>query len=1045
MEPEASTSNSSSSSSSSPIETMISSSSQTQAQTQAKKGFLSRLRRTPSTSPYTQPTHAASTSAVISINQANSKTASSIENRVVKKNQVGVPIMMGMNRSEEIFGPSTSVKHGFGIEDELEWERVRTLPRVRLVPPPEEQTEPIMLYPPPHMVRPSTPPPILPHPFLSPPSSPPTSPPRLSTRPGSPPQSPPKRPQSIYSQSPTWAGMADGFVLPPPKFSRNSTGWSSTAFGGNNIVMPKKRAEVNEDRRKRMSAVIGSPPRSPPAIVVSGMMRSLESQEEIAANKRMRVDEEVKVVQPIKEHTLPNIIVDGSTDLTSPPIDMDIDQVPIAPSIPDISSPSSPILSLPEAAAPPQSETVQPQPQPKEKAKIPASPTKTPVPKAVRRSRALSLSAAFSSSSSLKSSEVPPLPDLPSRPPIRKQKSLKKFFFSSSTPPDIVMASSSAPPLPDLPLQERNAVSENVATKEDKEKREDKPSKGKKILQRARSKPSLKIDVKVAKPSSSISPSPATPALSTGRTDISVSQVETPSSAPANQPRGLSKRFSLSNMSQAFKKKSHSTPVSATASSGSPIPMVPDLPEVYKKQKDIKGKVLESAVPISPRKSKTVDSADTTNEILTPTGLPRRSDSLKAIQSLTFTQEEEPTSQQPNLDETVSPSILTEEPQSLLPAFEVSSVSTSATASGSRSRDRSDSPDLSVKSISTIDIDDIDASTDIDGDLEDEQELIHAQLMHVSPRTRRDPTQSISLQEFLSSPPGKTSNVVIVPTKGLRRSVEAVVVLGNPSLYNLQSPPFTSASEPIQEVEKEEEANSSIEIPDQHMILERRGSETESEETISTPMEDYTETFPSNPNQVLENDEEPTPKASSSRISQQTIIQNVSANGNGIEDGNNDFNFDLQSLPSDIVLVETPPQLPNVPCNTEVSTSTTQNTNTPNTLKNRFVSPEALLKRLHSSRKQQQHPTPYPHHSKKGSGSNSTRNKDKDENKENTHRESMISFKDIPLPPLPISSELDQFSSLKREMQLRSLKFESLGLNFQEWNERQLEDLLANA
>lgn len=53
--------------------------------------------------------------------------------------QVSAPIMLGMNRSEELFGPSTGIgmgtSNGMGLEDEVEWERVRTLPRVRLVPP----------------------------------------------------------------------------------------------------------------------------------------------------------------------------------------------------------------------------------------------------------------------------------------------------------------------------------------------------------------------------------------------------------------------------------------------------------------------------------------------------------------------------------------------------------------------------------------------------------------------------------------------------------------------------------------------------------------------------------------------------------------------------------------------------------------------------------------------------------------------------------------------------------------------------------------------
>ncbi|KAK6903734.1 hypothetical protein I203_107239 [Kwoniella mangroviensis CBS 8507] len=979
-------------------------------QLQHKRSFLSKLRRTPSsvstsTSPYGQPIHAASTSAVVFSSTRPVST--------VKKNQVGVPIMM-VNRSEEIFGPSTSIKHGFGIEDELEWERVRTLPRVRLVPPPEEQTEPIMLYPPPRL---ASPPPTLPHPFLSAPSSPPTSPPRLSTRPGSPPQSPPRRPQSIYSQSPTWAGMADGFVLPPPKFSRNSTGWSSTAFGGGNVVMPKRREQVDEDRRKRISEyAIGSPPRSPPAIVVSGMMRSLESQEEIAANKRMRVDDEQHEINLDERRPQQNVL-DDEKELTASPIDMDIDQIPTPPSVPDVDINIA--QSAPVAAIPLRSTTV-PAPQSSD---TPTSPSKTPVPKAIRRSRALSLSAAFSSSSGLKNVEVPPLPDLPSRPPIRKQKSLKKFFFSSSTPPEAVVASSSIPPVPAVPLQERKPTEDNQPVKQEKEK----PSKGKKILQRARSKPSLKIDVKVAKPSSpSTSPSPTTPALTTGKTDISTSSsiTTTPSSAPA-QLRGLSKRFSLSNMSQAFKKKSHSTPVSATASFGSPVPMVPDIPEAFKKNKDSKdikakgkGKAIESASPISPRKSKTLDT-DNNDEMLTPTGLPRRSESLKAIQSLTFCQEDESNveglADHTNIISTEN--VITDEPQSLLPAFEVSSdtqaLSSPVSASVPRSGPSSESPIQSVKSISTVDIDDVDIDIDIEEE-DDEHELAHAQLMHVSPRTRRDPSQSLSLQEFLSSPPGKTSNIVIVPTKGLRRSVEAVVMLGNPMMMNLQSPLSpTDGNHVPNEEDREADGLKKKDKKRESKLFERRGSETESEaEELKTPLEESSEIFPNQPDLVQE-DEEPTPKASSSRTTSEE--QQVR-----VED-DCEYDYDLESLPSDTVLVETPSRLPAVPHSSETSTITNA---TPVNTKNRFVSPEALLKRLHSSRRPNQ-ATPY-QHNKKGSAS-------KD-------RESLILLRDIPLPPLP-ASDSKEFSSLSKEMQLRSLKFESLGLDFQQWDEWSEEDI----
>ncbi|WWC59464.1 uncharacterized protein I303_102020 [Kwoniella dejecticola CBS 10117] len=984
-------------------------------QLQAKRSFLSKLRRasssastSTSTSPYGQASHAASTSAIPTSSNIRQNSSTSGSAAAVKKNQVGVPIMMGINRSEEIFGPSTSIKHGFGIEDELEWERVRTLPRVRLVPPPEEQTEPIMLYPPPHMTRPATPPPVLPHPLLSPPTSPPTSPPR---RPGSPPQSPPRRPMSIYSQSPTWAGMADGFVMPPPKFSRNSVGWSSTAFGGGNIVMPKKREEVAEDRRKRMSGINmtldngSSPPTSPPLIVVSGMMRSLESQEEIAANKRMRVGKEdsaMDVIGTTSEEGASGIVKAEASDIITSPEAMEIDRVPTPPIVSD--QPASP-TSAPSSAVP-SSETADS-----------ASSVQAPIPKSVRRSRALSLSAALSSSS-LKNAEVPPLPDLP-RPQIRKQRSLKKFFFSSSTPPDALSSTSSVPPVPPLPLRERISIDDDNSHKDEK------PHKGKKILQRAESKPSLKIDTKTSKSSSSAEPSPLTPALSTGKTDMSA-VMNTPSSASV-QPRGLSKRFSLSNMSQAFKKKSHSMPISAT-SSGSPVPMVPALPEAYKKgKKAINSKEHScSTGPMIGKRAKTLNS-DQNESVVTASALPRRSESLKAIQSLTFLSDEETNDTDPSTPS--SSSIMVEEPRSLLPAFEVPESSSRRTESPTQGRPSTS--DQSIISISTIDID------DIDGDLEDEHEVIHAQLMHVSPRTRRDPSQALSLQEFLASPPGKTTNVVIVPPQGLRRSVEAVVMLGNPMLLNLQSPPTITSHQENDEAEGEEEATAVVQMEEkrQSRVLERRGSETESEEEISTPMEEMVEMFPDHQDAEAEEQDEPTPKASASRISQTTTGLNVDAD-KALEGEGEQGLAEIESLPSDMVLVETPPQLPNIP-SASTATSADSSTGSNGEPKKRFASPEALLKRLHSARKQNQHQsTPYNHHSKRASKSN----KDGQGN-----RDSLIFLQDIPLPPLPAGSDQLEFSSLSREMQLRSLKFESLGLDFQDWNEAQLEELLAGA
>ncbi|OCF32628.1 hypothetical protein I316_05808 [Kwoniella heveanensis BCC8398] len=1094
----------------------------------AKRSLLARLRRNTST-PYPHPTHAASTSAI-----PMSTTASQDGERRsgvvgVKKNQVGVPIMMGVNRSE-VFGPSTSIKHGFALEDEIEWQRVKTLPRVRLVPPPEDEVEPIMLYPPPHFVRPATPPPTLPHPFLSPPSSPPTSPPR---RPGSPPQSPPRRPTSIYSNSPTWAGMADGFVLPPPKFTRTGAGWGGAPISMG-VILPKKRQEVDEDRRRRMSGIsingdgwnqVGSPTRSPPP-GLGGRMRSLESQEEIAANKKMRIERDhqtgldsgvaAEVPSSSQRPTSPPMIhvsdpfqvettstahtssnqsnirpVQSSQIASSSPAELT--KAPLSDSLPS----ESMAVGTPQAA-PPDSETPV----------LPAaeSTIKSPVPKAVRKSRALSLSAAFSSSSSLKNMEVPPLPSIPPRPRIRKQKSLKQFFFSSSTPSEAMM--SSPPPLPTVPAlyedSQRKSMEEKSINTSNKDKEEKEKPKGMKILQRARSKPSLKIDVKVPAqntPSPSAgsvgdTATPITPALSTGRTEVSASVLETPSSAtpavgpaPTAQPRGLSKRFSLSNMSQAFKRKSSMSNLHASAGAGesssavpphrgpgsssasdSPVPMVPDLPEEYRKAKEaakVGKKVKESAVPISPRKSKTLPVEKmvqshqvidmSLDEVLTPTGLPRRSESLKAIQSLSFGEADagadiegqdtlvfQASALTKSPEMVASPledrTVVNERDQALLPALDLVPAA-----------DRSASPvSISMSSASSI--------VDDDQAVEEEQEeLVHAQLMHVSPRTRRDP--SVSLQEFLAAAPSRTGSVVIVP-KGVRRSVEAIVI--GSAVTGFSSTPNNVASGSTSPAFTPKARESVVLGVSLDRVMERRGSETEEEDELATPKDEVVELFPEErvepEEEVLleqgtfvageaaevegvnggEEDDgfelvcEPTPRAAG-RVSSSTDMRVDNDNEIGAD-------VDLDSLPSDTVLVETPPTPPPSqasPCGSTVTPIVANPYTNTSATKNRFASPEALLKRLSTSKRSQvqaqAQSTPYRH-----PRSASVR-KDKKSKQERHQR--------IPIPPppqpraaapgsAPSNGEKSDagYSAMSSQVQLRSLHFDSLGLDFGGWD-----------
>ncbi|WWD21492.1 hypothetical protein CI109_105978 [Kwoniella shandongensis] len=938
---------------------MISPPSSPSTTTRPKSSLFSRLRRSPLPS-----TSTSTSSTPISIPMKHSLSSSNERGgpfSSYRKSQVGVPIMMGRNKSEEVFG---SRKNGMALEDEVEWERVRTLPRVRLVPP-EDEGEPIILYPPPHFLRPATPPPTLPHPFLSPPTSPPTSPP--SRRMTSPPSvaSPPRRPTSVYATNPTWAGMADGFVLPPPKFQRARGGWGAAPSG---VVMPKKREQVVEDRRRRMSGVpttatgwidsVDGRPSSPPRKI-----RALESEEEIAANMLARIEE-------TKHHSRDGDDSDMVDSSSAPDIE-------VPPAIPFVEvTPPSIIPEKNSEAFEAESPVVDMQPSEKQE---PSHPTESAEPKSVRKTRALSLSAASSSQLSSSLLDQVPAPPVPSRPQtIKKQKSLKTFFFSSSTP-----ASTSAP---------TNASVTSISLPKSSSGRkgsEDKPKeRGRGILSRARSKPSLKIDVKMAKSTTSesfagtsSSTTPTTPGLSTTQSELPASSYpETPSSTinpphtATPTPRGLSKRFSLSNMSSAFKKRSSSTPVTGSLAkqSGVAVPRVPDLPDVYKKEKEAR-KVVHSAVPLGPSRVSTaqgIQEADASTSVLVPT----RCESPSTMDDSRSSEESsEPTktvSKTRSSIESVSRPVNPLAP--LLPALDLSSTSTSASVSATHP----DSP--AATTIST---------TSLDDDEEDPEELMHAQLMQVSPRTRRDP--AVSLQEYLGSGPARQGNVVIVP-KGARRSVEAVVVLGLPAFVGNMTNETDGSSSLLGRV-----------------MEERRGSaDTDETEMVVTPIQNPMEMF-------IASDPNAFDQPSSSAITSTEII--------GQNDDGLDLDLDLESLPSDTVLVETPPPPP--PPSSQTSTTATDSTPIP---KGRFASPEALLRKLHtSSRKQHQQSTPY--HSLSQAQALALRE---------AALASAVAGK-VPIPPIPLNEDgtipSEAYSSLMNDVQLRSLHFEGLGLDFGDW------------
>ena len=427
------------------------------------------------------------------------------------------------------------------------------------------------------------------------------------------------------------------------------------------------------------------------------------------------------------------------------------------------------------------------------------------------------------------------MPALPSSPlVIRKQKSLKKFFFPSTD---------------ELPIEEKRVEAEK---------------KPKSLLSRARSKPSLRIDVEAsnASPLSSLAT-----ASSSGQSDTFP---DTPSSRSSEFNRGLSKRFSLSNMSGAFKKK-------APAGGGlGMVPKVPELPEAYRQEKEAKLK--ESAVPISP--------------VIGSTPLPA--------------------------DEGCRASTIREGHRVLM------------------------SPPIIRPAVRADDVE-----SDTSSGFEFGDELQHADLMHVSPRTRRNP--GVSLQKFLGTAPAPQVGVVVVPNMS-RYSVQAIVV--GPLLFpeGAEVPAVSEAADesPLSEDEAPG-ANRNGSDPDTSLeSLSRSSSTSESDLAPITP-------------------NIPTPTGLSSPFEL--------------------YDSPIPSRPIEITTTDTPP-----------APSPSTRSSTP---KNRaFGSPDILLRLLSSS------------------------------------RSSMGREKHTPVPP-PIPTG-EEYSSLSGDVQLKSLHFEGLGLDFDgfKWDSR---------
>lgn len=624
------------------------------------------------------------------------------------------------------------------------------LPTVRLVPPDGEimayfvyamstdeqpdEGEPMMLYP-----FPLSPPPSLD--TQSPPQQ--RTPPLASSTLSPVPRRPlatanGPRPTSAFTTNPAWNGMADGFVLPPPRFSRSGAGFNPR--GRASVIMPKRKTQVVEEKKRRMSAMMewemgyGGAERqvmNRPMLIRQGMKppNALQAEEERAA--MAKVTPQSGPTKPDEEETI--------EELSEEPA--------------NASTPSAPTTTGPPVVTVNAQSPVTSQPPAQLTRDHPSQPPTSKPSKPSRRSRTLSLSAAFSaplftkneSPATTSVSSLPPVPPVPTEQTKRvpkKQKSLKNLFFSSSTPPATTLG----------PFKCDN--SSQLAEKEYQDNKSKSSKEKKPMLTERRSKPSLHINVNATKSSSSLKSAPVTSsssktsaATSSGRSGKTSSISTTPStastatatsaSATASKPK-LNKRFSLSNMA-VFKKRSNSAPVFengwlADMESGNAkeeVPKVPELPKAYKKEKEARRTMSE----MFPAKEE-----------------------VAVLPQAPFT------------DEIVA-SPVAEVSKNIIEPPRTHSADISINSSLTHSPS---------DSTSTIDPTSTSVSSDM-SDVDDEDDILNAQFMQLpSPRSPIDRDPAASLQDLLNNAPGRKSEVVVVQEG--RRSLEALIVLGPTSV-----------------------------------------------------------------------------------------------------------------------------------------------------------------------------------------------------------------------------------------------------------------------
>ena len=676
-----------------------------------------------------------------------------------------------------------------------------------------------------------------------------------------------------------WGGMSGGFTKPPPKFQRQPRRGSMVPQG---IVMPKKRDQVEKEQGWRMSMINQemddfdlawrsdqSPPldpQSPPrpvrqqSLPQESMSRPpLEEAAPIVPRPQVLVNPFDKdVPEPVAQTESPSLVgiydrptvVSPERSASAPPtIDFGASPPPLvlvrldsekekppetvmasAPTVGDVGPsdvtprpapavnerPLSSLERVRQATAAPPAATRRSS----EDSRDSASTASTSRPnKGLRNRRSMSLTSMLSHK---QKEEAPPVPIAqPTPKTIKKQRSLKKFFFSSDNLSR--EESGSMPPLPkrdkeqDMALarekeQQRDRVKvianemkerekqlgkekqrEKEREKEEKqrikdaEKAEGSRRSSRPLLSRPKSKPDLRIDIKATRastlPSPSVPPMPHSAPLSTA-SSASSAYPETPASgsrpssgrstkgsppAPPSASRGLTKRFSLTNMSGAFRRSLKNLAVSEAP----PVPQVPDLPEVYKKEKP-KSKPWSmskhSAPPTSTGHAQALQAAYAAPHVSRTSSVPMPSSS-KMIKSSSL----------PHVEFDVPGSFLSKENQRayLSPPTKSRTLDGSSESSAPGPAHKAiHQPRSSLSSLKRLSHAQISPTGSVFSDssstFELEQELDEAQLVLVSPKTRRDP--AVSLQTVMGINPGARMSRFVQSPEEKRKSVEAIVV-----------------------------------------------------------------------------------------------------------------------------------------------------------------------------------------------------------------------------------------------------------------------------